>query len=299
MSLATLKNKIKRKTNSEKYIFFFLDDKIKDKYSSNQDYYQVAALQFLEISKSFLDTFKPYKTTKHIKEDLKFILNGFLFSFWNAMNLAIILFSFAFTFPIALLVQPLDTLLDFSEFMTFVLNISALLISAIFRALTELVFSPIILLRIPLRAAITWHQGWPTFEGNPGLNRTLEQGEAILREELTPEKIEDCKYIIEHLNYKTIKAKALKQYTQLLNFDQLPHVEKNASFESRHNYNSEHKLPEQTNEIFLKAKRDLALVNNGVDPKPALREYFRLFRLPNDNNEERRDSPLNNMAARM
>lgn len=300
MSLATLKNRIKRRTNTGKYVPAIIStDIIAEYFLHSEISYQVAALQFLEVTKDLLDTFKPYKTLSHIKSDLKYILSGLAITILNTLALATLISFAPLAFAMDLILHPLTSLLEFSSNFIGAINEIVVLSATLLRSLFEIAIAPLFLLRIPLRAAITWHHGWPTFEGNSGLDRTLEQGEAILNTELTPENIEDCKYIIEHLNYKAIKAKALNQTSYLPNFDKLPHVEHTGSLKFQHNYNSEHKLPEQTNAIFLKAKQDLALTESGVDPKPALREYFRLFRYPDDHGEERHAAAINNVAARI
>lgn len=274
MPLSTLRQQLKRNTQMGRHLYttdHFWEVKMDPLFTI-----QVALLQYLEMAKDFVDTFKPYKTKKNIIADLTFIFLG-LRDIINAIPLfAVALLSpvflsmellFSKNLYLALIAIPLSLIICLS---TLVLATSQLL-----RGLLEVCATPLVLLRIPFRSLLTWHTGWPKFEDNQGLNIALNRANDCLQINIAltgSTKLEKLEDLIEHLNHKAIKAKSYAQYSQLrLNW--LPHVDSTIK-KAKLDFG----LALQNNSLFLDARQALKDAKRGYDPKLRVKKYLRLFK---------------------
>lgn len=271
MSLALLKQNLKRNTKVGRHLNsaeFWPEIKFDLTFS-----FETTLLQLLEMYKDLRDTFKPYKTTTHVINELLFLSKG-LYDIINAFSL----FAAAVFMPLFLTIEVLFwgdltaalLALPYALYM----SITTLVLGAaqLLRGLTEIIASPLVLLRMPLRALITGGSGWPKFENNPGLTLALDRGEDCLNKSLTADIIKELQDIVEHLNSKAIKAKSEDQNSDL-RLDFLPHINVKTTEEIKNRG-----LPLQKNKIFIRAKNALKGHKNDTELEEAVREYFKLFR---------------------
>lgn len=283
MYLESIRYNLKKVTYSSKYPDVCTESGFKKYFLNPSLAYKVSILQFLEMIKNFFDTFRPYKTLSHLIPELKFFITGLV----SSLSALLLSFASIISSPLYILSKlvsgnVIEAFLILPNSVFTLLTAQLLAFSILIRSLSEMIASPLIILRIPLRSLITWWQGWPKFETNSGLVRALDHAEANLNLSLTPERLGDYKYIIEHLNKKAIKAKFLNQSSDLENFNNLPHIDEqiNASLNNFNNARPSYELPEQTNRTYVNALESLTLAaTKDLDPRPALREYFQLFKM--------------------
>ena len=119
----------------------------------------------LEAVKDARDTVKPYKTNRQVSRDAVQFFNGIYHAATGLMMLLIVPIMFVFSFVDA--ISKPRTLLP-SLFKALVLTPFEATILLV-RGASQIVTAPLTLLRMPLRALITYFSGVPKIENNAGI----------------------------------------------------------------------------------------------------------------------------------
>lgn len=139
----------------------------------DENHYDYAALQFLDMKKDFLDTFKRYKPHQ-VQRDLGQFFTGLVNMFKAILYLGVSTFSTICTLPVFIL-DPMTGI----EFLNCAIGALAHSLALALRGLTQMLTAPLTLARVLFRGIATMIGGWkPLYQGE-GVVELVNQGDNI------------------------------------------------------------------------------------------------------------------------
>lgn len=281
--MSSLINRLKRDTKAAHYNDYLRDYVIDSLHADQIFCYKLALLQILMICKNVTSLFHPYKTRRSIAHEFSYFLTGFFYAgIGAALLIATIIAKPMLLISHLLQGKVLDAFLSLSNLVLTCFSAVLCSLAILLRGVIEVMGTPLFIARIPLRGLVSFLVGWQKFEENKGLKRALNRGEDLLKQELTPDVTHELAHLVNHLNEKAIKATALKQRSEILNFPRLAHVDNYTYLQmvERNKVLPGYLLPEQENLLYLDVKSKLITNVGDSDPelRVSLRKYFSLFK---------------------
>lgn len=222
-----------------------------EKYSDRFYTFQDAGLYILDIAKDGVDTFKPYKTKRHLERDLYQLFSGarncavgFLAVLYGLISIPTIVFA---AFSGETLKQSETTARN---------TVGGL--AQMLRGAIQIVASPLSLIRIPFRYFAFQGIRDEKFQDRKSVNQLVKDADALLLSPNNEAKVSQMRFILDELQRKTIVQNNSKNQTCYKGKERiLIGINKNTMFDHITFFTADYYLDKNSAKISLDQERSI------------------------------------------